>query len=104
MHIVLVYSAQVWELLRLMPPHQYNRGECSITCGIQSIEKYLKNSLENTLFYIELLTMRSVAQLCVSVYLYSLVEKCSVHSFSDGLHPSEGEGQVGQTSTHPGSW
>lgn len=37
-------------------------------------------------------------------HLDSLVEKRSMHGFSDGLHPSEGEGQVGQTSTHPGSW
>lgn len=38
------------------------------------------------------------------VYLDSMVQKHPVHSFSDHLHSSEREGQVGQTSTHPGSW
>lgn len=39
-----------------------------------------------------------------SVYLDSVKEERSMHGFSDDLHPSEGEGQVGQTSTHPGTW
>lgn len=38
------------------------------------------------------------------VYLDSTVQKHPVHSFSDHLHSSEREGQVGQTSAHPGSW
>lgn len=37
------------------------------------------------------------------VYLDSMVQKHPVHRFSDHLHSSEREGQVGQTSAHPGS-
>ena len=40
---------------------------------------------------------------CGQIYLDSMIEKYTMHSFSDSLNTSEGEGQVGQTSTHPGS-
>lgn len=35
-------------------------------------------------------------------YLDGVVEEGSVHGLSDHLHAPEGEGQVGQPSTHPG--
>lgn len=39
----------------------------------------------------------------VSDYLDGVIEERPMHGFSDGLHPSEGEGQVGQTATDPGT-
>lgn len=37
------------------------------------------------------------------VYLDGVKEERSMHGLSDDLHPSEGEGQVRQTSAHPGT-
>ena len=38
-----------------------------------------------------------------STYLDGMVEKDTMHGFSDQVHPSEGEGEVGQTPTHTGT-
>lgn len=37
-------------------------------------------------------------------YLDGVEEERSMHGFSDDLHPSEGERQVGQTPADPGAW
>lgn len=40
----------------------------------------------------------------VSPYLDRMVKKNTMHCFSNGFHPSEGEGQVRKTSTYSDSW
>lgn len=37
------------------------------------------------------------------MYLDGVEEEGSMHGFPDDLHPSEGEGQVGQTAADPGA-
>lgn len=67
---------------------------------------YYRNNIRNNRYCIDLI------QCCIILYyisveikrhLDSVVEKRSVHCFPDGFHPSEREGQVGQTSTDAGS-
>lgn len=47
---------------------------------------------------------REGAAVYYNVHLDSMEEERSMHCFSDDLHPSKGERQVGQTSAYPGTW